>query len=63
MYVVSGLLDLGFADDTIRLGPGDAFTFDPALSHTFRAESADEPTTVMWVFCPALAGAGGEDRV
>jgi transcriptional regulator with XRE-family HTH domain len=61
VYVVAGLLDLGFADDTVRLGPGDAFTFDPAMSHTFRAASVDGPTTVMWVLCPALAAGGGPE--
>jgi len=58
VHVVSGSLDLGFAEETIRLNAGDAFTFDPATSHTFRAASVSEPTTVMWVLSPALAQAG-----
>jgi transcriptional regulator with XRE-family HTH domain len=60
VYVLKGSLELGFADKTVRLGVGDAFTFDPATPHTFRADAVDEPTTVMWVICPALAAAGGE---
>ena len=57
VYVVSGALDLGFAERTIRLGAGDAFTFDPSTPHTFRAADPEAPTTVMWVLCPALAAA------
>lgn len=54
LFVVSGQLDLGFADRTIRLGAGDAYSFDPGLSHTFRAADPDQPTTVLWVICPGL---------
>jgi len=56
-YVISGRLAVGFADRTVDLGPGDAFTFDGSVTHTFRAEAADEVTTVLWVLCPALAEA------
>jgi transcriptional regulator with XRE-family HTH domain len=61
VYVVSGALDLGFAERTIRLGAGDAFTFDPTTPHTFRSADPDAPTTVMWVLCPALAAADPGD--
>jgi transcriptional regulator with XRE-family HTH domain len=61
VYVVSGALDLGFAERTIRLGAGDAFTFDPSTPHTFRAADPAAPTTVMWVLCPALAAADPGD--
>lgn len=54
-YVVTGRLAIGFADRTVELGPGDAFTFDATVNHTFRAEAVDELTTVLWVLCPALA--------
>jgi transcriptional regulator with XRE-family HTH domain len=54
-YVITGRLAVGFADRTVELGPGDAFTFDAAVTHTFRAEATDEITTVLWVLCPALA--------
>lgn len=57
-YVITGRLAVGFADRTVELGPGDAFTFDASVTHTFRAEAVDEVTTVLWVLCPALAGAG-----
>ena len=53
--------DLGFAERTIRLGAGDAFTFDPSTPHSFRAADPDAPTTVMWVLCPALAAADPAD--
>ena len=56
-YVITGRLAVGFADRTVELGPGDAFTFDAAVTHTFRAEATDEVTTVLWVLCPALAEA------
>ncbi|WP_395728146.1 helix-turn-helix domain-containing protein [Nakamurella sp.] len=56
-YVITGRLAVGFADRTVELGPGDAFTFDAAVTHTFRAEASDGVTTVLWVLCPALAEA------
>lgn len=56
-YVITGRLAVGFADRTVELGPGDAFTFDASVTHTFRAEATDEVTTVLWVLCPALAEA------
>ncbi len=61
-YVITGRLAVGFADRTVELGPGDAFTFDATVTHTFRAEASDEVTTVLWVLCPALAEAapGGD---
>ena len=59
-YVVAGRVAIGFAERTVELGPGDAFTFDPGVTHTFRAEAPDGITTVLWVLCPALAG--GDDR-
>lgn len=60
-YVISGRLAVGFADRTVELGPGDAFTFDASVTHTFRAEASDEITTVLWVLCPALAEAASAD--
>lgn len=54
VYVVGGQLELGFAERTVQLGTGDAYTFDPGLSHTFRAADPDQPTTVLWVICPGL---------
>ena len=55
VYVMTGRVAIGFADRTLELGPGDAFTFDPGVTHTFRAEATEEVTTVLWVLCPALA--------
>ncbi len=56
VYVITGRVAIGFAERTVELGPGDAFTFDPGVTHTFRAEATGESTTVLWVLCPALAG-------
>ena len=60
LFVIKGQLELGFADRTIQLGAGDAYTFDPGLSHTFRAADPDQPTTVLWVICPGLTTTGDE---
>lgn len=60
-YVIAGRVAIGFADRTVELGPGDALTFDPGVTHTFRAEAPDELTTVLWVLCPALAAGDGSD--
>ncbi len=57
VFVVSGALDLGFADDTVHLDAGDAFTFDPATPHTFRAAATDRASRVMWVIAPGLTAA------
>ncbi len=57
VFVISGALDVGFADDTVHLDAGDALTFDPATSHTFRAAATDRPTKVMWVIAPGLTAA------
>jgi len=59
-YVVTGRVAIGFAERTVELGPGDAFTFDPGMTHTFRAEAVDGVTTVLWVLCPALAAGDRE---
>lgn len=61
VYVLSGELELGFPDQTVRLSPGDAFTFDAATAHTFRAHSTDQLTSVLWVICPALTAGARTD--
>ncbi|WP_432545147.1 helix-turn-helix domain-containing protein [Kineococcus sp. SYSU DK002] len=40
--------------EVVVLGPGDAFTFDPARPHSFRA-AGDGPARVLWVVSPALS--------
>lgn len=61
VYVLSGELELGFPDQTVRLCPGDAFTFDAATAHTFRAHTVDQLTSVLWVICPALSAGARND--
>lgn len=52
-YVIEGALSLTFTDGVVRLGKGDALTFDPALHHSFEVPVDSGPTTVMWMICPA----------
>lgn len=62
-YVLEGELEIRFdtkatAEDdptgTVRLSPGDAFTFSPRTPHTFRSLREDGSTQVLWVLAPAL---------
>ena len=43
-----------FADHTVVLETGDAFTFPPRNEHCFRSTAEDATTRVLWVFAPAL---------
>jgi Predicted transcriptional regulators len=52
-YVLSGELEIRFADDTLTLGPGDAVTFSPTEPHGWRNPSRSAETIVMWVMLPA----------
>ncbi len=52
-YVLSGKLEIRFADHTITLGPRDALTFTPAEPHSWRNPSRSVDTIVMWVMLPA----------
>ncbi len=52
-YVISGELEIRFADSTVTLGPGDALTFTPAEPHRWRNPSRHDDTIVMWVMLPA----------
>jgi len=52
-YVLSGELEIRFADDTVTLGPGDAVTFSPTEPHSWRNPSRNDETIVMWVMLPA----------
>lgn len=63
-FVLDGRLEIdvtGAVNDTVVLGPGDAYTFPDGITHTFRALEGDRPTRVLWVFSPALP-TGGEWR-
>lgn len=61
VYVLEGLLEISLTDladggdRTVRLGPGDAFTFPDENRHGFRAVADTGRTRVLWVFSPALA--------
>jgi len=52
-YVLSGVLEIRFADNTVTLGAGDALTFSPAEPHSWRNPSQSGDTIVMWVMLPA----------
>jgi transcriptional regulator with XRE-family HTH domain len=52
-YVLSGELEIRFADHTVTLGPGDALTFTPAEPHSWRNPSSSDDAVVMWVMLPA----------
>jgi len=52
-YVLSGELEIRFADNTVTLGAGDALTFSPAEPHSWRNPSRSGDTIVMWVMLPA----------
>lgn len=52
-YVLSGELEIRFADHIVTLGPGDALTFTPTEPHGWRNPSRSDSTVVMWVMLPA----------
>ncbi|PRY18566.1 helix-turn-helix domain-containing protein [Kineococcus rhizosphaerae] len=58
--VLAGEIELRFAGpdpapaEDVVLSAGDAFTFDPARPHSFRA-TANGPARVLWVVSPALS--------
>lgn len=53
VYVIRGELDVVLSEQTVRLGPGDAFTFPGQLPHTWRNARTDESCEVLWVLAPA----------
>ncbi len=61
VFVLSGQLRLTVAGTEVTLGAGDACTFAASAEHAFRAGPAG-PARVLWVFSPALPGAGPELR-
>lgn len=52
-YVLSGELEIRFADHAVTLGAGDALTFSPAEPHSWRNPSRSDDAIVMWVMLPA----------
>jgi mannose-6-phosphate isomerase-like protein (cupin superfamily) len=53
-YVIRGELELTFSDEVVKIGTGDAITFDPALHRSFRVPGGAVPAEVLWLICPAL---------
>ncbi|MCX6372802.1 MAG: cupin domain-containing protein [Actinobacteria bacterium] len=53
VYVLSGELEIRFADNTVTLGAGDALTFSPAEPHSWRNPSRSDDAVVIWVMLPA----------
>jgi quercetin dioxygenase-like cupin family protein len=53
VYVLSGELEVRFADDTITLGSGDGLTFSPTQPHSWRNPSLNDEAVVVWVMLPA----------
>lgn len=52
-YVLSGELEVRFADDRMILGQGDGLTFSPTQPHSWRNPSPDDEAIVIWVMLPA----------
>lgn len=53
VYVVRGQLELVMTHETVRLGPGDAFTFPGTEPHTWRNVSRTRECEVLWALAPA----------
>jgi transcriptional regulator with XRE-family HTH domain len=47
-YVVSGRIEIAYADEVLDLGPGDAIVFGADTPHRFRA-LGDEPAQAVWL--------------
>jgi transcriptional regulator with XRE-family HTH domain len=52
VIVLEGTLEIEVADETFRLGPGDALTFGGDIPHRFR-NSSKQVTRVLWASAPA----------
>ena len=49
--VLEGKLELTVDNQTINLGPGDAFSFESSLGHTYR-NTGEQTAKVLWVNSP-----------
>jgi len=56
--VLAGQLSIVVAGEELTLNAGDAFTFQSRTEHTFGVPPSAGPTTVLWVFSPALPDHG-----
>jgi len=61
--VLAGQLSVVVAGDELTLNAGDAFTFQSRTEHTFAVPPSAGPTTVLWVFSPALPDHGLDVRL
>jgi transcriptional regulator with XRE-family HTH domain len=58
VFILAGQLQIVVAGEQLTLNQGDAFTFPSRTEHAFRVSPSGPPTTVLWVFSPALPDAG-----
>jgi transcriptional regulator with XRE-family HTH domain len=56
--VLAGQLRVVVGGEQLTLDAGDAFTFQSRTEHTFGVPPSAGPTTVLWVFSPALPDHG-----
>jgi len=61
--VLAGQLNVVVAGEELTLNAGDAFTFQSSTDHTFAVPLSAGPTTVLWVFSPALPDHGLDVRL
>jgi transcriptional regulator with XRE-family HTH domain len=61
--VLAGQLTVVVAGEELTLNAGDAFTFQSRTEHTFAVPLSAGPTTVLWVFSPALPDHGFDVRL
>jgi transcriptional regulator with XRE-family HTH domain len=61
--VLAGELSVVVAGEELTLNAGDAFTFQSSTEHTFAVPPSAGPTTVLWVFSPALPDHGLDVRL
>ncbi|MGW2651445.1 helix-turn-helix domain-containing protein [Streptomyces sp. NPDC001393] len=53
LHVLSGRIEVRFANETFELLPGDAITFPGAEPHNWRNPDQELPAEVIWVLAPA----------
>ncbi len=58
VFILAGQLQIVVAGEQLTLDQGDAFTFPSSTEHAFWVSPSACPTTVLWVFSPALPDAG-----
>lgn len=53
LHVLAGTVEVGFSNDTHRLGPGDTLTFSGREPHTWSNPDPIRSAEVLWVISPA----------